>query len=247
MPARTELSLAHASGARHSGWKWGLGLALLVVVGLYCWRLDGDTLSLHRLALHEQRLREYERNHSVEAGLIAFVACTLITALSLPLTVPMALFCGWLFGFWQALALVSIGSTAGSSLAFLLSRYYFRGFVQFHFGPQLSRINSALERDGAFYLFTLRLIPIFPFWIVNLVMGMTPLPLRTFWKASLLGMLPGKSVYAFAGSAFSLRELADNGARGIITPELLIALTLLGLFPLIARKLLERFRQSPTR
>src|SRR5204863_7676397 len=120
--------------------------------------------------------------------------------------------CGWAFRFWPALILVSFASTAGDIVAFLLSRYFVGDFLQARYGQRLAALNAAVERDGAFYLFTLRLIPRVPFFVVNVAMGLTRLPTLTFWWVSQLGMLPGTIVYVLAGaSAPSLTQIADHG------------------------------------
>jgi uncharacterized membrane protein YdjX (TVP38/TMEM64 family) len=138
---------------------------------------------------------------------------------------------------------VSFGATAGSTLAFLLSRYLFRRAIRERFGERLRRFDAALEREGVFYLFTLRLLPVVPFFIVNLVMGLTPLRARTFWWVSQLGMLPGTAVYTWAGSTIpSLTELAEHGVRGVLTWEIFAALALLACFPLVIRAVLRRVR-----
>ena len=167
---------------------------------------------------------------------------------------------GWLltqlygktFGFLAAMLLVSFASAIGATLAFLLSRYLFRDSVQARFGMYLEKFNRALERDGAFYLFTLRLIPQVPFFVINVVMGLTPMPARTFWWVSQLGMLPGTAVIVYAGSAIpSLRKLAprikNEGLSAIISPSLVIAFILLGLFPLVVKKMMSRFRPTGDR
>jgi uncharacterized membrane protein YdjX (TVP38/TMEM64 family) len=127
-------------------------------------------------------------------------------------------------------------------VAFLTSRYLLRGAVQARFGKQLATINRAWELEGAYYLFTLRLVPIVPFFIVNLVMGLTPVRARTFWWVSQVGMLPGTCVYVYAGSRIQIDKLADHGLAGILDWQLFLAFTLLGLFPITVKKLLGWLR-----
>ena len=122
----------------------------------------------------------------------------------------MTLVIGWFFGFWRALLVVSFASTAGATLAFLLSRYFLRDSIQNRFGGQLKKFNESLDREGAFYLFTLRLIPAVPFFVINVVMGLTKIRTGTYWWVSQVGMLAGTCVYVYAGTTIpSLNQIAD--------------------------------------
>lgn len=162
------------------------------------------------------------------------------TGLSLPGASILTLVCGWLFGFWRGLLLVSMASTAGATVAFLLSRYLFRDALQSRFGDRLAGFNAALESDGAFYLFTLRLIPAVPFFVINVVMGLTALKTWTFWWVSQLGMLPGTVVYVSAGASVpSLKVLSERGVGGLLSPQLFVAFVALGLFPLIVKSVMK--------
>ncbi len=139
---------------------------------------------------------------------------------------------GALFGFLPALIVVSFASTIGATLAFLVSRFVLRDWVQARFGDRLKAVNAGVIREGAFYLFTLRLVPLFPFWIINLVMGLTPMRALTFFWVSQLGMLPGTAIFVNAGTQLGLIERVGD----ILSPELILSFALLGIFPLIARK-----------
>ena len=168
------------------------------------------------------------------AGLYVLVYVA-TTALSLPGAALLTLVGGALFGLLEGSVLVSLASTLGATLAMLSSRFVLRDWVQRRFGPRLAAIDRGIARDGAFYLFALRLVPAFPFFLINLAMGLTRLPVRTFCWVSQLGMLPGTLAYVNAGRALGrLDSLA-----GILSPGLLGAFALLGLFPLLARRLLE--------
>ena len=128
-----------------------------------------------------------------------------------------------------------------------MSRFFVRDWVLARFGERLEGFQRALEREGAFYLFSLRLIPLVPFVVINLVMGLTPLRAGTFWWVSQLGMLPGTAVYVYAGSAVPrLETLATDGVGSVLQPQLLGAFVALGLFPLIAKKAIERWRPQKT-
>ncbi|GAA0680937.1 bifunctional TVP38/TMEM64 family protein/FAD-dependent oxidoreductase [Marinobacterium maritimum] len=163
-----------------------------------------------------------------------FLLYIIVTALSLPGAAVMTLAGGALFGLGQGLLLVSFASTIGATLAFLVSRYLLQNWVQSRFGNRLDAINRGIERDGAFYLFTLRLVPAFPFFLINLLMGLTPIRAWTFYWVSQVGMLAGTLVYVNAGTQIAQLE----SLSGILSPDLLISFALLGLFPLLAKKLI---------
>lgn len=223
-----------------------LGLFLIAVAGIGAgWFVFRDRLTLENLARQEERLRSFGRENPLLVYVVAFVAYVTVTGLSLPGSVPMTLLTAWYFGFVRAWILVSFASTTGATLAFLLSRYLLRDSIQGRFGTRLGAFNEAWRREGAFYLFTLRLLPIVPFFVVNLVMGLTPIRARTFWWVSQVGMLPGTAVYVYAGASVpSLQTLAENGVGGIFTPQLIAAFVLLGLFPLVVRKIMQRIREK---
>ena len=161
-----------------------------------------------------------------------FALYVAVVALSLPGATLMTLAMGALFGLWAGTLLVSFASSMGATLAFLASRYLLRDTVQQRFGDRLKGINEGMEKDGALYLFMLRLVPAFPFVLINLLMGLTHIPVRTFYWISQLGMLAGTLVYVNAGT-----QLARiDSLSGILSPEVLLSFALLGIFPLIARQ-----------
>ena len=203
----------------------------------------GDALTLAAIAEQEAALRAFQQDHPWLVYGAAFLVYVAVTGLSLPGAAVLTLVFGWYFDFLRAVVLVSFASTTGASLAFLLSRYVFRDAVQSRFGDRLRAFNEALARDGAVYLFTLRLIPAVPFFVINLVMGLTPLRAATFWWVSQIGMLPGTAVYVYAGSAVpDLQLLAERGLSGIVSPRVLAAFVLLGVFPLLVRTIMRRLR-----
>ncbi|MGF1737709.1 dihydrolipoyl dehydrogenase [Photobacterium satsumensis] len=169
------------------------------------------------------------------SSMVYFVLYIVVTALSLPGAAIMTLLGAALFGFWWSLLLISFASTIGATLAFLFSRYVLRDWVQAKFGHRLSAINRGVEKDGAFYLFTLRLIPVFPFFLINLLMGLTPISTRMFYLVSQLGMLAGTAVYINAGT--QLGQI--DSLSGIISAPVLVSLALLGIFPLIAKTVMQ--------
>lgn len=167
-----------------------------------------------------------------------FALYVLVTALSLPGAAIMTLAAGALFGFWIALGMVSFASSAGATLAFLASRFLFHDAVQSRFGERLKKLNEGVKKEGAFYLFTLRLVPVVPFFIINLVMGLTPIKARTFYWVSQVGMLAGTAVYVNAGT--QLGQI--DSLNGLLSAELIGAFVLLGIFPWIAKAIMARLQ-----
>jgi uncharacterized membrane protein YdjX (TVP38/TMEM64 family) len=145
---------------------------------------------------------------------------------------------GGLFGFWTGLVVISFASSIGATLACLVARYLLGNAVQRKFGDKLDKLNEGIEREGSFYLFTMRLIPYIPFVAINLMMGLTKMPLRTFYIVSQIGMLPGTMVYVNAG-----KELAKiDSLSGILSPTLLVSFALLGIFPIVIKKIIQSYR-----
>lgn len=233
-----------APAAPGGGSRVRLGVLLAVAAVAVAGYLQfGDALSLAAIAEQEAALRDYQQAHPWLVYGAAFLVYVAVTGLSLPGAAVLTLVFGWYFDFLRAVVLVSFASTTGASLAFLLSRYVFRDAVQSRFGGRLRAFNDALARDGALYLFTLRLVPAVPFFVINLVMGLTPLRVGTFWWVSQVGMLPGTAVYVYAGSAVpDLQVLSERGLGGIVSPQVLAAFVLLGVFPLLVRTIMRRFR-----
>ena len=224
------------------GVPWKKLLLLIVVAGLAIvgYLQFGDALSLESLAKQESQLRDFQQQHPVLVFAIAFTIYVAVTGLSLPGAAVLTLLYGWYFKFVPGLILVSFASTTGATLAFLLSRFLFRDFMLNRFGDRLTSFNQSLEREGPFFLFTLRLVPAVPFFVINAVMGLTPIKTRTFWWVSQLGMLAGTVVFVYAGASVpSLQRLADDGINAVFTPwqftQIIIAFVLLGIFPLAVR------------
>ena len=231
-----------------SGWhKYSKLIALIslsCIAAVLAWQF-GDYLQLDYLATQENQLREFQQQYPLLVFGAAFMVYVTVTGLSVPGAAPLTLLYGWYFGFVPTLVLVSFASTTGATISFLTSRYLLRASVEQKFGVRLQTFNKHLENEGAFYLFTLRLIPVVPFFAINLVMGLTPLSTRTFWWVSQLGMLPGTAVYVYAGSSVpNLSQLADQGAAAVLSPQQLlqffIAFALLGAFPLLVRLFMRR-------
>lgn len=238
-----DVSAAPKTRSRTEGQRWIAGLCvtlvltLVAVVGIWGPRSGGvQELILSQL----ESLRQAQSSSPVAVFAGAFILYVAVTGLSLPGAAVMTLAYGWMFGFFQGLLLVSFASSAGASLAFLMSRYLLRETIQNRFGHWLESFNAALKSEGAFYLFTLRLIPAVPFFIINVVMGLTPISLGTFWWVSQLGMIPGTAVYVYAGTSLpGLEQLRNPSVTKILSPQILLALALLGLFPLIMRWIMK--------
>jgi pyruvate/2-oxoglutarate dehydrogenase complex dihydrolipoamide dehydrogenase (E3) component/uncharacterized membrane protein YdjX (TVP38/TMEM64 family) len=215
-------------------------VAVAVVIGAaiaaWFWFDLGRYLQLATVQARFGELQAWYATNPVLAGLAYFGVYVAVTALSVPGAAVMTLAGGALFGFWYALFLVSFASTIGATLAFLVSRILLRDWVQEHFGRQLRAVNAGFEKDGAFYLFSLRLVPLFPFFVINLLMGLLPIGTWRYYWVSQLGMLPATAVYVNAGTQLGQLE----SLSGIISPSLLASFVLLALFPLLARWLLRQ-------
>lgn len=216
-------------------------LILLIIVALIgAWFAAGlgDLLRLDAVKAHVDTLQHWSAAHPLLAGAGYLLLYIAVTALALPGAALMTLAGGALFGFWYALLLASFGSSIGGTLSFLVSRWLLRDWVQDRFRRPLRAINRGFARDGTFYLLTLRLVPLFPFFLINLVMGLLPIGAARFYWVSQLGMLPATAVFVNAGTQLGQLE----SAAGIMSPDLLLSLALLGLFPLLARRVVDWLR-----
>ena len=210
-------------------------LAFAVAFGVV-YKYFGDALTLKGLAGYEQSLRTYEASHYWTVLFGALILYIVVSGLSIPGgAVALTLVYGSYFGILRALVIVSFGSTAGATLAFLMSRYLFRELIQQRFGDRLATINARLAEEGALYLFTLRLIPAVPYFMLNLVMGLTRMKTWTYWWVSQVGMLAGTLAYVYAGSTLKLSVLARDGFQGLGI-EFWIAFAILGLLPIIVKR-----------
>lgn len=217
-------------------------LAIVVLASLFFAFDLQQYFTLTHLKSRQQAFANYYADHRALTIGIYMVIYIAVTALSLPGAAVMSLAGGALFGIWVGVILVSFASTIGATLAFLVSRFLLKDYVQNKFGDRLKAVNASFQKDGLFYLFTLRLVPIFPFFVINLLMGLTPIGTAMFYLVSQVGMLPGTFVYINAGTQLARIE----SARGILSPELLLSFALLGIFPLAAKKIVAflRFHQN---
>ncbi|MBF2755033.1 MAG: FAD-dependent oxidoreductase [Gammaproteobacteria bacterium AqS3] len=216
-------------------------LAFLALLAGLWWYLDlGRYASLGALAEHLETLRALiDRNFALAAG-VYFVVYILVLIPSLPGALVLTVAGGVLFGFWPALLLVSFASSIGSLLAMLFARTLLRDWVQRRFADVIGPINRGLEREGALYLFSLRLVPLFPLFAINLVFGLTRFPALRFYWVSQLGMLPVTAVYINAAAQVAQIEQFD--AAGVLSWEIIASLALLAVFPFVIRRALGALR-----
>ena len=215
-----------------------LGIVLVLFVAslfFFSSKYDLPNQLFQFLGMQQIVLQLYVQDHLFTSISIYFISYILAAAFSLPIATILTLGAGAIFGFWIGLIIVSCASTIGATLAFLVARFLFQDFFEQKFSEKISTINKGLQRDGAFYLFTLRLIPIFPFFAINIILGLTKMRTLVFFFISQIGMLPGTAVYVNAGMELGQLE----SIRGILSPTFILSFALLGIFPWIARAILR--------
>jgi len=197
----------------------------------------GQYLSLDYIKAQQESFTALYQARPIPVVAAYMLIYIVVTALSLPGAAVMTLAGGALFGLITGTVAVSFASTIGATLACIVSRYLLRDWVQKKFGDKLAKINQGMEKEGGFYLFSLRLVPIFPFFVINLAMGLTPIKIPTYYWVSQLGMLPATIVFVNAGT-----QLAKiDSLAGILSPGLILSFALLGLFPVVSKKLLALY------
>jgi len=210
-----------------------------VIAGFFIFDL-GQYLSLEYLKSQKESLNALYIESPVLISVIFFIAYVLVAAFNLPAAALLTVAAGAILGFWNGLFVVSFASTIGATGAFLMTRHLFNDAVQSRFGDRLKTINAGIEREGAFYVFGLRLVPLFPFVVVNSVLALTKLKTWTFYWASQIGMLAGTAVFVNAGT-----QLADiSSLSGIAKPAVLGSFALLGIFPILAKYLLNFLKKN---
>lgn len=213
----------------------------VIVLALFAAAIGGffyfdlaNFLSLDYIKQQQSSFTEYYNQKPLMVIGIFLLIYITSTALSLPGAAILTLIGGALFGLLYGTIIISFASTIGATLSFLAARFLLKDQIQNKFGEKLKPINEGIEKEGGFYLFTLRLIPVFPFFLINLLMGLTPIRTVQYFFISQLGMLPGTIVYVNAGT-----ELAKiDSLKGILSPSLMLSFALLGLFPIAAKKLI---------
>lgn len=209
-------------------------LALVALVAAYFIFDLGQYFSLEYVKASREEFQALYAEHAILVLGGYFLLYVIVTALALPAATVLTLVGGAMFGLATGIVVVSFASTVGAGLAFLVSRFVLRDYVQRKFGDKLSAINRGFEEDGAFYLFTLRLIPVFPFFVINTLIAMTPMRFFTYFWVSQVGMFPATVVYVNAG-----KELGKiDSLSGLLSPSLIISFVILGFFPLIVKKAL---------
>ena len=213
-----------------------------IVIIIYLFnRYDlGQYLTLDYIKENQAKFNELYNQNPFVYILAFFLIYVTITAVSLPGAAILTLLAGALFGLVVGTILVSFASTIGASLAFLMSRFLFREFFQKKFRYFFEKINQGFEKEGKFYLFSLRLVPLFPFFVINVVMGLTKMDLKSFYWVSQLGMFLGTVIYVNAGS--SLANINDLG--DILSFNIIISFVLIGIFPILAKRLVEYYRKK---
>lgn len=212
---------------------------LLLIASFFLFDL-GQYLSLEYIKSQQNLILENKQSQPILYAVLFFIVYVIATAVSFPGATLLTLLAGAIFGLFWGTILVSFASTIGASLAFIISRYLLRDTIQERFKQYIQPINDGIEREGAFYLFSIRLIFAFPFFIVNLLMGLTPIKLFTYFWVSQLGMLPATILYVNAGTQLaSINSLSD-----IASPSIIFSFALLGVFPLIAKKGLAYIKEK---
>jgi len=217
-------------------------ILILAIIAAFKFFHLGQYLTLGHIKDSRQEYVLLYNDHKVLVIAVYMVIYILATSLSLPGAVVLTVAGGALFGLVTGTIVVSFASTLGATLACLVSRFFLRGWVEETFSDKIGKVNEGIKKEGAFYLFTLRLIPVFPFWLINLVMGVTKMRLVTFYWISQVGMFPATVVYVNAG-----KELARiDSLKGIISLEVLGSFALLGIFPLVAKRIIALHRKRAT-
>ena len=215
--------------------KISLVVIIAVLIAAYFAFDLGQYFNIEYFKSQQAEIEAYYSENPLLTVALFFIIYVVVTGLSLPGAAIMTLVAGAIFGLFAGVIIVSFASTLGATIAFLVSRYLLRDSVQRQFGDKLKTINEGIEKDGAFYLFTLRLVPAFPFFVINLLMGLTPIRTTTYFLVSQIGMFAGTIVFVNAGT-----QIAQiDSLSGILSPGLLISFVLLGIFPLLAKKIVS--------
>lgn len=223
-------------------WSWLLrGLMVVIAVGaVIAFFLFGaqNHIDFETLQRSREWLAAAQGEHPWRLAFTFLGILIGVVVLSLPLLTVMTLAAGAIFGVVEGTVLMSFGSAIGATLVMLATRFVFKDEVRRHFGKRLQKIDAGIERDGAFYLLNIRLVPIFPFFLVNLLMGLTHIRVRTYYWVTQLGMLAGTAVYVNAGT----RIASAHSARGLVSIPMIVSLALLAVLPFASRWIIKRVR-----
>jgi len=218
---------------------FGLLLMGIAVIGLLFRRYG----SFEILIEHENRIRTYLSARPIVGFLIGLLTYFVLSLI--PGTGGKSVIYGWLFGFWPAAVIADCGLSAAAVVTFLVSRSLLRDVLRSRFAIVMQRLDRAVERDGAFYLLAIRMMHA-PYTMTNYIVGATSMRTFPFWWSTQLGLLPSTMVFVFAGTQIpTLRDVVEQGAGAIFTPQLMVALVLMGIFPLLARWIIRRFWKAP--
>lgn len=213
------------------------GIFLALIVAFFVFDL-GQMFTLENLKAQQASLNEYYLNNTILIIVLFFLVYVAVAGMGLPAAAIMTVAAGAIFGFWTGFVMVSFASTIGATIAFLLTRYLFHDAVQRKFGDKLVKLNAGIEREGAMYVFSLRLVPFIPFFVINSVLALTKLKAVTFYWASQIGMLLGTAVYVNAGTQLATVETMGD----IVDVRIIASFLLLAAFPFIAKWLLRLIR-----
>lgn len=211
-------------------------LLLAMIIGLFYFFDLSIFFNFNYIKSEQQNLIEYYQNFPLKMILLFSLVYITCAALCLPGALLLSLLAGAIFGVFLGTILVSFSSTIGATIAFLISRYMFRDLIQNKFATQLSTFNQGIEKDGGAYLFSLRLVPAFPFFLVNLLMGITTIKISRYYLISQIGMLPASFLIVNAGTQLSKLE----NVTGILSPTILVSFAVLGFFPFIMKKIMVK-------
>ncbi len=214
--------------------KIALIILFIIVIALFLSLDLGQYLNLAYVKSKQDAIDSYYALNPISTGLIFFISYILVTGVSLPGAGIMTLAAGAIFGVVWGTIIVSFGSVIGATIAFLVARYLFHDYVQEKFGNHLEPINKGIRKEGDLYLFTIRFVPIFPFFIVNNLMALTPIKTINFALVSQIGMLLPTIIFVNAGTQLAKIESPGD----VLSPELILSFALLGIFPLLAKKIL---------
>ena len=196
--------------------------------------------SLQNIKVQYQNLLHYYDKNNLLIHIVFIFIYIITTSLSLPFALALTLIGGALFGFWYGLILVSFGSTIGATIAFLIARFIGYEYVRINYKNQLSKFYNGFKKEGAFYIFALRMVPLFPFFMINIITALMPIKTWTFYWVSQVGMLPGTILYVFAGTQLSeIKSLSD-----IMSPILIVTFIFIGFFPILVKEVFKYLKNK---
>lgn len=215
-------------------------ISLILIAFVFFYRSDffRSYINFNYIKTNREKFANYLNRYSIFVTTIFFISYILFTSISLPFASVLTILAGVIFGFWKGLILASFASSIGATITFLISRFLFRDYFYTKYSDKLNTINRNLKKDGIFYLFSLRMIILFPFWLINILMGLTNISTFQFYWVSQIGMLMGTAIYVYAGTIIS----QINSTSDIASKKTFVALAIIGLAPLISKKIVNFIR-----